>query len=258
MSREPEEHDKSMFAKSGSGITIGDQTLEEYLDEEKAKEDGKVVNTPDPVSLRHRIHIRYKDKKQPDGTGKLWTRKEIRMENWEQELGKAKTVDTGVSIILLRGEEVTGREIKELMTLYTKFDSDDRRVEARLSHLINKTDYGKLVERRREGKGLAYRLVPAALDLTPSELIAFVYAKETPKRELIAKYKGLQAYFGPDQPDPGQDAQSQGSPENRDLMPPAPPELLDVTTTIKTALQDALGVNVNVSGRIEIAFKFGD
>jgi hypothetical protein len=249
--------DKSMDFQSGSGITIGgEKTLEEYLYEEQAKEDSVEVNTPDPVSRKNRPIIRYKDRKGPDGVGRVWTRKEIIMETWEEQIEKTENVDKAFCILFLRGEEYTGTELKQTVIKYFP-DKNMRTIEVRLSHILNKTDFGKLILRRREGKGMAMRLVPAALDLTPSELHLFVYKKPKQKKELLEKYIGLKPYFAPEESGPAMDAHFSGSPDPADPVKPIT-ESASISATIETALKEALGVNVHVSGRIEIAFKFGD
>lgn len=239
-------------SESASGITIGDKTLEEIVAEEEAREEAEAI-TPDPVTPYRNPVIRYLEKKQPDGVGRVWTRREINKATWEKLLMSAPTLDHAIISVLLSGTEVSGSQIKEYV-MKNNAGITPKQYDIRCSYLMNQTDLGKIVERRREGKGMAYKLVTAALDCKPEELVVFVRKSPKPREAVLLHHKALRPYFELDETVKGKIHPKTEKPDTGDLSKATK----GITAAIENALTDILGVNIAIGGRIEIVFKFGD
>jgi len=237
--------------ESASGIMVGDKTLEEHIDEEEAKEVKEVLES-EPVNPYHKGRVRHIPYREPNSVGRVWTRREVNKLTWGKRMMNAKSIDEAVVAILLSGREVTGSEIRDDIMKHVP-GASNKKYAQRMNYLMTKTDLGKLVERRSEGKGKAYKLVSAALDCRPEELAYFAYKNVTAREKVLEHHKGLIAYIQTDEPDP----KTQPDPPKKDdlgrLTPPGP----GLTGILETALSESLGVNVNVSGCIEIKFTFG-
>ena len=234
-----------------SGITIGGKPLEEHLAEEEGRDLGETLE-PDGVAIYHKQGKYHKDHKEPNSFGRVWTRREVNKATWEKMLMSARTMDEAIVAILLGGSEVTGSKIRDHIVKSVS-GASNKKYAQRMNYLMTKTDLGKLVERRSEGKGKAYKLVSAALDCRPEELAAFAMKSSNSRDQVLAHHKGLIPYIqadkkqAPDKPDPGQSA------DNGRLSKVSGP----IASVLETALSESLGVNVNVSGCIEIKFTFG-
>jgi len=233
-----------------SGITIGGIPLEEHLAEEEGKELGEAL-APDRVVIYHKGGKSYKSKKESNSFGRIWTRREINKHTWEMQLMKTNSIDKAAIVILLAGREVVGSEIRDYV-LKVIGGATNKKYAQRMNYLMTKTDLGKLVERRRAGKGIAYTLVAAALDCRPEELETFAY-KTSDRDKVLAHHKGLIPYIQADKPS----TKKEPDPPIKDdlglLTKPGEP----FKSILETALSESLGVNVNVTGCIEIKFTFG-
>jgi hypothetical protein len=258
MSKEGVMADRELFKKSGSGIRIryagqeSIKTLEEIVAEEKTKEDVDKIK-PDPVVLhpKPRVPI-YPGEKGYKGSARIYSRREINQLKWKEFVMDATTIDECIATLLLGGQEMSGPEMRaELARVGKTFDK--AKFTQRFSFIQHKTDFGKLVSSRREGKGRMFKLVTPALDLTPKELATFVY-KHTGKGEVLEKHPALKVYFedqekpDPTEPQPGHKA------DMGDLVQGNGP----LNGALEAVLSQELGVKVEVSGRVEVVFKLGD
>ena len=240
--------------QSGSGITIaGSTTLEEFVDTEASKETGEALvpdkNLPGHSRRFNRGYDRYESKKGARQPARVYTRREINAMEWEKIMENQKTVDGVIASLLLSGREVTGRELQE--NVVRQLNTTKKKYSTRSTYLFHKTDFGKFIESRRDGKGAAYKLVPAALECKPEELLFFVHKSNTKARNAVLEHhKGLVAYLE-------EEKEAPTSKPEKDLTPKVEPTGKTVQEAVATAIVQELGVNVNVSGRIEIVFKLG-
>ena len=260
--------DKDIEKVCHSGITVEGVPLGKYLAEEEAEQEAKDY-ADDKHKLYHKSKVKILPMKQKSSTTRTWTRKEINQKRWKELLMDVdKTgvetrvkIDRAVLQVFLSGQEVHGRDLKALV-LEAVPTTTDKSFSIRTSHLTRKTDLGKLIEVRRLGTGNCYKLVTAALDLTIDELYTFVY-KDMKKREaVLERHKALRPYFEeaetttdpitPDEPEPSSEVQDEPDLSNASKLPQWN------KLTVEKVLSQALGVNVNISGRVEIVFKFGD
>jgi hypothetical protein len=230
---------------------VGDRTLEEYIDEQEGYEVRKGL-TPDVIPFKHRQgKVKYADHKEPLQPARVLTRREINAENWEKIMENEKTVDGVITALLLSGREVTG---KELMNNCLRQISGltKKKYSTRSTYLFHKTDFGKFITSRRSGKGASYKFVPAALDCKPEELMHFIYkdAKQA-RATVLAHHVGLKPYI------------EEPAPKSKDYLKSTTPQLSqppvdNVVEVVREAIGQALGVEVKVSGRVEIVFKLGN
>lgn len=250
--------DAKIVSESASGITIGGKTIEEIVAEEESKEMGEEL-TPDRIAPYHKCRSRHKTYTESNGFSRVWSRREINAATWEKMLMDSKDIYQSIIGVLLSGREMPGQEICRTV-ITTKAGITKKEYTQKSTYLFNKTDFGKLLIRRREGKGFAFKLCSAALDCKQEELMVFTYAASRyPKRreQVLAHHKSLRPYFEPDPDQTTSKADPQKSPGLNDLSKPAASKTA-ISAALETALSNLLGVNVNVSGRIEIVFKIGD
>lgn len=230
--------------KSSSGIEIGGKTLEELLGEVEAKELGEQL-VPDNVLPYHKSRARYAEEKGKREPTRILTRREINAENWEKIMENQKTIEGIIAALLLSGREVTGREIQE--NCVRRLGISKKMYSQRSTYLYHKTDFGKFIESRRDGKGASYKLVSAALECRPEELVHFVYKGNAKARETILEHhKGLQPYL---EDKPKELAEEQKLPKVKEKTLPS-------GTSIKPILPSSVGVNIVVSGQVEVVFRF--
>jgi len=250
--------DREIVPQSGSAITVKyagagkAMTLEEVRAAEEAKELGETL-VPDTVVPYHKARTKFKEANGITKAGRVLTRREINKEQWEKQLMDANSIDEAIIAVLLEGKEVLGSDIRD-QVLKTQPEVSNKKYAMRCSYLMHKTDFGLLVERRRAGKGVAYKLVTAALDCRVQELAVFAYKHDKAREEVLAHHKALKPYFeSADKPATRWRDQA----KSPDLQPPTKPPL-EIQGTIENAISNALGLNVSVQGRIEIVFKLGD
>jgi hypothetical protein len=238
--------------RSGSAVTVGDKTLEEYVDEQEGRE-FKDRLTPDNVIPYHKNRARYADHKEPTDPARVLTRREINAENWEKIMENQKTVDGVITALLLSGREVSGRElmnncVRQINGLTKK------KYSTRSTYLFHKTDFGKFIQSRRSGKGATYKFVAAALECKPEELMYFIYKDRKEAREQVLEHHvGLKPYLE----DPAPKSKDPVKPKTTTPQLSQPP-VDNVVEVVREAIGKALGVEVKVSGRVEIVFKLGN
>ncbi len=248
--------DREFFPKSGSSIRIkyagrSIKTLEEVIEEEVTKEKAKKI-TPDPVIPHHRKQIpKFPAKNGRKGLAKIFTRREINKLKWKEIAMDATSIDECIAVVLLRGQEVSGPEIRgELAKVGKSFEK--KKFQQRFSFILHKTGFGKLVESRREGKGRMFKLVTPALDLTGKELANFSY-KGKATEEVLANHPALNVYFEDKEKPVHKEPQPGKKTDLGDLVEATGP----LNGALEKVLSQELGVNVQVSGRVEIVFKLG-
>jgi len=240
---------------SKSGVTIsGNKTLEEFIAEEEAKELGEVL-TPDNLPSYHKARPKYSEQKEPNGTTRILTRREINAEQWEKIMESQKSIEGVIAALLLSGREVTGREIQN--NCVRQLGITKKKYSQRSTYLYHKTDFGKFIISRRSGKGASYKLVPAALECKPEELLYFVYKGNHKSRELVLEHhKGLKPYLE----EKPKRTHEELLEEAKEKFKKAKEGKLQSSTKISTAIGDVvsqeLGVKVSVSGRVEVIFKW--
>ena len=247
---------------SGSAVTIDGKTLEEYIAEEEAKELGEELH-PDHLSVYHKSRPRYAEKKEGKGPTRILTRREINAENWEKIMENQKSIEGVIASLLLSGREVRGAEIQN--NCMRQLGITKKKYSTRSTYLYHKTDFGKFIESRRDGKGAAYKLVPAALDCKPEELMLFIYKGNDKARETVLEHhKGLRPYLEVDKEKKESKIDKKIS-DYSDMMDEAKEKLAkvrekDVATalnnSIKPIVPSSLGVNIVVSGKVEVVFRF--
>lgn len=256
---------------SASGVTIDGKTLEEILAEEEAKELGEQL-APDSKSPYHKTRVRHKEHKEKNSTGEIWSRKKINAYTWEKMVMQAKSIDLTIISALLSGDEVSGTMLGDLVM---KSQGVQRRqYYVRMTHLLHKTDLGKLIVDRPAGKGKVFKLVTAALDCKPEELAVFIYKDLDPRKEILERYKALRPYV---EEEPKIETEEKVADETELDVKETPEEKSEeekvetwenvteidkpITTMVNKVIQEAvsqaLGINVTVSGRVEVVFKFG-
>lgn len=262
--------DKQIPKLSGSGVTIGgSKTLEEYLDEQEAKEDASEYAEEGKKPKYFKPRSRYKGENGKSSITRLYTRREINEEHWKEylmnlqrtNLSKTAQLDRAILQILLSGKEIIGKDlavlVMEALPKITKKSYD-----IRASHLTRKTDLARVIEIRRIGNNNCFKLVTPALDLTAEELHTFAYKDPAKRHNILRKHKGLRPYFEPDKKEPIQlPEQPKKEPEplpdtpKKELKEPEPTWSNEL---IGQAISRALGIEVNVSGKIEFVFKLGE
>jgi len=250
--------DREIEKKSPSGITIEGEPLERYVETEKAKEllDEVQSDVSEKVALYHKGRTRVPEQKHPNGRVKCLTRREINLQYGERLLMESTKLDDAIMRVLLLGDRSAGTHIwnmvKEVLPDTVKKDYDSR-----MSYFVRKTDLKHLITVIKVGNNNVYELVEAARGLSPGELLAFSAKSKKALAEraaLLYQHEGLQIYFQPPDtptapPDTGIDTEVKA----QDLPPSTALE-----GAISQAITKALGVKVEVSGRIEIVFKLGD
>lgn len=229
-------------SRSASAIEIGGRTLEEVIAREESK-DMEETLVPDKVIKYSKVKARHASHKEPNGPGRVFSVVEINAEKWESIMETMSTVEGVIVASLLSGKEVTGIQLRE-NCLKQVSGADKKSYLIKSSYIFSKTPFGKLITKRREGKGTAYRLVPAALDCRVDELMVFVGGGSSKARNTVLDHhKALRPYL--------EESETKTS-ETPKLKEPIP----DISNAIGTAISKALGVNVSVQGKIEIVFKW--
>ena len=234
---------------SGSGVKVGDHTLEEFVAEEEAKEMGEVL-TPDKGSAYHKGYDKHLPRKESNGPTRVYTRREINQMEWEKMMESQKSIEGVIAALLLSGREVTGKELQN--NCVRQLNITKKQYSTRSTYLYHKTDFGKFIESRRDGKGASYKLVPAALECKPEELMFFIHKSNVEARnKVLEHHKGLAAYLESDVKEKKAKAKEKSLEKNDEKEVKGS----SLSTGLSEVISNVLGVNVNVSGRIEIVFK---
>ena len=258
-------------SESASKITVGGQTVEEWVAIKEARELGEEL-VPDNVIPYRKVRLKHKETTESSSFGRILTRREINEEQWEKIMEKQKTIEGVVISALLSGTEMSGTQLKDLVLkeLPAKIQKD---YQSRASYIFCKTDFGKFIVDRPEGGGKAFKLIPAALDCTVEELTSFLYLdnkRMAIRKKVLEKHQGLQPYLVPRKParkgkkiieeweersgvglDPGPKAKSK-LPKQKQLEDTE----LAAKNAIQGIIQNPLGLNVTITGKVEIVFRW--
>lgn len=209
-----------------SGITVNGRPLEEVLSDETSDRLTRTL-IDKGISAYHKCGPHYKERKEPPGVAKIYTQREINEIEWEKLMTSQDTVEGIFAALLLSGQEVSSTDVRsKCMEI---LDCKQSFWQQRFSYIINKTDFGKLLIRRKIKRTGVFRLVPAAFDLTVKELKAFVYKDNKSVRSVIlSEHKGLHPYL-------------------EDKAP---------ASTITSEPQHSVPQTLDVNVKIEVTFKF--
>jgi hypothetical protein len=249
---------------SKSRITVGGQTIEEYVAIKEARELGEEL-VPDNVKPYHKTRLKHQETKGSSSFGRILTRREINEEQWEKIMEAQKTIDEVIITSLLSGKEMSGNQLREAVIKHIP-DTTPKSYSTRSSYIYHKTDLGKLIKCRRSAKGMAYKFVPAALDCTVEELAPFLYKGEMEKRQAILdRHIGLKPYLKPNAPSTKgkkiiEPWEEKAGPGPGTIEPEKQKKLEDFEVEAKHAIQNVmpnpLSLNVNIIGKVEIVFRW--
>ena len=267
--------DKQIPKLSGSGITIGgSKTLEQFIAEQEAKEESDEYFSEGrkPLYVKPRSRIE-KIMKKKGGVVRIYSRREININHWKEhlmnlqssKLSQTAKLDRAILQILLSGKEIIGRDLATLV-MEALPEITKKSYDIRASHLTRQTDLSKLVEIRKVGNNNCFKLVTPALDLTVEELHVFAYKSWQKRHEVLEKYKSLRPYF--EEEKPSTQIEVTRELDTEEIQPDKEPEMPDLSRSEKIhteindvigqAISKALGIEVNVSGRVEFVFKLGN
>jgi hypothetical protein len=259
--------------ESGSGIRYISaegkvDTLEGHLDEEEKQEKGADLRESIGVPIyKYKYPIREKDKgdkpHKRESTTKIYSRQEINDMQWEQVMqSSASRHDlTGVIIgALLSGRNFTVEDmVKEVNRIYPS--AVESKIKARFFSLYSKSPLRHLLDTKKVGDGTlakTHRLKAVGRELTPEELDVIYYGRSKAE-DLTILYEvhpELKSIIEEGEKETGNEESTHTA--NVRVQPEEFPmqEISDgIRNAVKTSIE-SLGVNVNVSGRVEIVFKF--
>lgn len=259
--------------ESGSGIRFisaeGEvDTLEGHLDEEEKKEKAEDLHRSIGVPVyKYKYPLKNKDKgdkpHKRESTTKIYSREEINSMQWEQVMQSAASRHdlTGVIIgALLSGRSFTVEDMyKEVNRIYPS--AVESKVKARFFSLYSKSPLRHLLESKRLGDGSlakTHRLRGIGRDMTPEELNVLYYGKSKPEDTaiLFEVHPELKSII--QEGEKGSSDEEETTTPTKEVKRPESFPMQDISNGIKNAVKDtieSLGVNVNVSGRVEIVFK---
>jgi len=251
--------DQEIPKVSKSGITIEGKPLEEFVRDVEAQdtyEEEKRKANKTKTSIYHKGRCKYKGKTGRSSYTRILTRREINKEKWEDILMTVKHLDLAIITVLLSGREWTGVEIMEQIKK-TMPELTKQTFRIRMNALTLKTDLGNVITVRKAGAKNIYRLKTPALDLSPEQVRVFVYKDYKVREEVLDKYPALKTYF----PDKRSDPPLPKKQTDKDTTPDVPPDLSKriwdkLSEQVEELITKQLGVNVKVSGKVEIVFKF--
>jgi hypothetical protein len=172
--------------------------------------------------------------------------------NWEKIMENQKTIEGVITSLLLSGREVTGRELQN--NCMRQLNVTKKKYSQRSTYMFHKTDLGKFIVSRRDGKGASYKLVAAALECKVDELVIFVYKGNKEGRAAVLEHhKGLAPYLE-EKAEEKKDEASDKLSKKKEKQEKSTSD--GIATAINNVVSQELGVNVSVDGRIEIVFKW--
>lgn len=268
--------DQTIPKLSESGVTIGgSKTLEQFIKEQEEKEETAEYMSEGKQPLYSKPRSRIVNiMRKKGGVVRIYSRREINIEHWkeylmnlrETKLSKTAKLDRAILQILLSGKEIIGKDLAVLV-MEALPEVTKKSYDIRASHLTRKTDIAKLVEIRRIGNNNCFKLVTPALDLRVEELHTFAYKDMSKREEVLQKHKGLRPYFEPERKPSlliqthTEPIEPDAEPDEQPTEPEAPEREPDVTEALNNAIQavsKALGIEIKVTGKVEIVFRLGN
>lgn len=276
---------------SGSGITFTGEdgqskTLEEFVQEEEEKEKDKEVeeyhNEETGVIRRRTIyrepHDRQKERRDRPTGAKIYTQEEINTQFNERNL-KRMAQSKGTPLVqLVIGCMADGAwyspqriadKIKEVDP--NNKSADASQVSWRISQL-RQSPVKPFIEKRNclDSRVNEYSLArPLVVNLSANDIYALYQKrrKDVTRHTLAVKFPDIATYLErKDRQDKWGGVAKDVSHETKKIGPiekpvEAEPEInepiVSLANEVKRVIAEKLGVDVNISGRIEIAFKFG-
>lgn len=246
------------MGKVVEGVFVGDKPLAEYLEDQERDEKSKAVeDIHRKATMRHTKKIAVKGHKVESKrvvSTKVWTDDEIRQRRGLMSKPFKNNMDNAIWVICEKGPVNTKGIMKE-MGFPGPYNSASAMVATIWKRLGNKHEFSaNLLVRFKRHKTWVYEPRKGLLEtLTPEMLIA-AYKDVATKQNKAYLDKKRKA------------AEPKQLPLKLDDGPTEEPELdieetrgaqAEVESVIEKVIKQALGVDVTVTGRVEIVFKLG-
>ena len=246
-----------MEKSSGSGITLtladgSRQTLEEVVDEESLRNIALHSDKENRYKLYRRPHIKASTNGKVDKSTrtKLWTVREVAKINWERRTMEITGENLSASIcdLLATGESYTTKNIYEVFR-EKGTELTLQQVRTRVNYMIYQTQLRHLIyDKEKIGNAHLYKLKGVASDLSSKDLLTFVYSKSSKKayREVLDRNPDVAKYLNGSEVEP-----------EEDVAPVEEKTSDDINEALAKVIGEQLGMRVEVTGRVEVVFKFG-
>jgi hypothetical protein len=257
-----------MDKRSGSGVTITDadgnqMTLEEVMDDDEAAEVGQAIRS-DRYTLYHKPRLVVPGGADQRATTTAYTIAEINDFNWRRRTMTVTKVNVAEAIcaLIATGEEYSIREIHAAFKKKQSVLNYDS-VRFRVTHMFTKTKLKYIVEGARHKGGMQkyYKLLPIASDMLPRDLLSLAYAKSNPTeyKDTCKRFTDVCIYIE-EQENDLQNTPKKGikKPTENTAVKATPEKTpLNIEGLLEEKIGEALGMKVEVTGRVEVVFKFG-
>lgn len=260
-----------MEKTSGSGITItladgSVQTLEEVVDEDALREVAIQTKGEGRYKLYHRPHLRLAKAGDKRRVTKIYTAREVAKLNWERRKMKVtgENVTTAICELLATGNTFSTKD------MFIAFEDKGgitltlQQLRTRFNFMIYQTRMKHILQDQSSGATHFYTVMTIAQDLSAAELVTVVYSKSRPieYKELLEKYPALglhmQVMESPDVSEEEVETKVEEVVKNPKTESPKPKTLkTGIEEKMGEVLSEAFGVKVEVTGKVEIVFKFG-
>lgn len=259
-----------MEKSSGSGIRLlmddgSYQTLEEIKDEEELAEIGKEAKVENKFQLYYRPQRgKFSEVRDKRRITKIYTKADIGKLNWER---RKMTVTMGNMVeaicqLLVTNESYTAIDMFEAFKEKGSDIDDVQKVRSKLGWMFTHTKLGYIVDSVADGRTKLFNLNPVARKLTADDLMTIAYSKSKTKEQynkLMEENKELYQYILFKEAAEDQEEKKNGGGTEDVVEEKTVPNLAKSTVeeVIGKALSEAMGVKVEVTGRIDIVFSIG-
>lgn len=288
MSEKKAVDDPTIKKESGSGITVGDKTLEEYVDEQEKLESLEQSEEIRKQGESRKTHYheprpKYKPTKQRHGRVRRWSQFEINVRERSNLMAQVQSTVEAMIVKLISSEErMTIKDLTEFAVKALEKPDLTPSSTASVMTALKRSDLGYFIEGDNDpdSKGMVYWFAPEARNLTFKQAYA-VYSKKTPDglTNVVNSMPQLEKYLlrgnqwiGKDtRPDSFKQAKKEEGEETTaktgkklkaavEDVKTQVDELSEVNSAlnqaIEGAIRQALGLDVSVHGRIDIVFSF--
>ena len=281
--------DPTIKKESGSGIKVGEQTLEEWIDEQEALEHAEGTEQVRKQGESKQIHYHHKKEKfkplkQRHGRVRRWSQFEINQRERSKLMAQVESVLEAVLVKLISSEEKMS--VVDLTEFAKKSLNKPELTPSSVASVVTalkRSEMGYFLDgdNAPEGKGMIYWLVPEAKNMTFAQAKA-VYLKNNKDgvENVVKSIPTLEKYvsrgnkwIGVDtRPDSFKKARRKKTEvestedtgkqlkDTVDGVKSTVDELSEVNSTLNKAIEgvirQALGLDVSVNGRIDIVFSF--
>ena len=279
------DNDPRFTMQSGSGITIGDKTLEEWIDEEEERESLAQANEVIHLGTSKRDHYRKQKsrrptKKQRNGVVRKWSQYEINIRDKENLMQKVESTTEAIMLKFISSEDhLTVAELTNYARTACQKPDLTRSSLASVMTTLKRSDVGYFIEGDNDpdGKGYLYWFVPEARNMT-FEQVRAVYRKNNPDGldNVVKSIPALEKYIARgnkwlthDSRSPALKAATKARTEKakedkpNDSADTTPEDVIasklsssHLSKAIERSIKEALGINVSVNGKIDIVFSF--